>query len=76
MAYQFPPELEQQLRAFVASGQYDDEGDVIHQAFEALKTREELVDFRQSIAESRDQAARGESQPLNVDAVMTRLHGK
>ena len=76
MDYSFPADLSEQIKLHLATGRYETEDDVIRQALDALKLREELVSFRQSIAQSREQAARGEAAPLDVDAVMQRVNSR
>ena len=74
MSYEFPPDVDEQIRQRLASGRYGSEDDVVREAFEALRAQEELQLFRQSIAVAREQVARGDAQPLDVDAVMKRVH--
>ena len=76
MDYALPAELSEQIKLHLATGRYETEDDVIRQALDALKLKEELISFRQSIANSREQAARGEAKPLDVDAVMQRVNGR
>ncbi|MCH8045709.1 MAG: hypothetical protein IID44_18515 [Planctomycetes bacterium] len=76
MEYPLPADLSEQIKLHLATGNYETENDVIRQALDALKLRDELVRFRESIAQSRQQAARGEAKPLDVDAVMGRLRGR
>jgi Arc/MetJ-type ribon-helix-helix transcriptional regulator len=61
------------MKERLASGDYQSEDDVLRDAFEALKLQDELAEFRQSIVESREQAARGEAKLLDVDALMQRV---
>jgi putative addiction module CopG family antidote len=76
MAYQFPPDLDEQIKQQLATGRYDNVDDVIRDALEALKMSKELADFRASIAESQEQAAQGELGPLDVDVVMNRVKNR
>ena len=76
MNYPLSADLSDQIKLHLATGRYETEDDVIRQALDALKLQEELVSFRQGIAQSRQQAARGEAEPLDVDAVMQRVRGR
>ena len=76
MDYLLPADLSEQIKLHLATENYETENDVIRQALDALKLRDELAGFRESIAQSRQQAARGEAEPLDVDAAMGRLRGR
>lgn len=72
MAYQFPPDVDEQIKQRLSSGRYKTEDDVLRDALEALKMSEELAHFRASVADSRAQAERGEAVPLDVETVLNR----
>lgn len=71
--YQFPPDVYEEVKLRMASGQYASEDDVLRDALEALKLQDEVAHFRETVSESRAQAARGEAQTLDVDALMDRV---
>ena len=43
MNYQLPPDVDEQIKRGMASGRYSSEEDMIRQAFDALKWREDEV---------------------------------
>lgn len=43
MAYQFPPDLEEQLRERLSTGQYATEDDVLREALRALRRQDQDV---------------------------------
>jgi Arc/MetJ-type ribon-helix-helix transcriptional regulator len=52
MAYEFPPDVRDQLRQRMATGQYATEDDVLRDAFRALKLQnEDVAAVRQAIAD-------------------------
>ena len=52
MAYQFPPDVQDQLRQHMATGQYATEEDVLRNALRALKLQDEDVTaIRDAIAD-------------------------
>ena len=52
MAHQFPPDVEEQLRERMATGQYDSEEDVLREALRALKRQDEdLTAVKEAIAD-------------------------
>jgi Arc/MetJ-type ribon-helix-helix transcriptional regulator len=74
MAYQFPPDVAQRIKAYLACGEYATEDDVLRDAIQALDARskayqDEVTRFRAELQESIEQADRGESRPLDPEAL-------
>lgn len=68
------PELERLVDEKVASGLYESASEVIREALRLLRDRDEvrvlaLGDLRKDIAAGLDQLERGESAPLDVEAI-------
>jgi antitoxin ParD1/3/4 len=59
-------ELEQYVQDKISSGKYQSSSDVIHDALRLLQKHDQL---RQDILVGIEQADRGESKPLDVDAI-------
>jgi putative addiction module CopG family antidote len=52
MAHQFPPDVEEQLRERMASGQYESEVDVLRDALRALKRQNnDMAAIREAISD-------------------------
>ncbi len=52
MSYQFPPDVQAQLQKYVATGQYATEDDVLRDALQSLRERDENVSaVKQAIAD-------------------------
>ncbi|MDP6353478.1 MAG: type II toxin-antitoxin system ParD family antitoxin [Planctomycetota bacterium] len=62
-------ELEQYVQDKIGSGKYQTPSDVIHDALRLFQKHDQL---RQDIAVGVEQADRGESKPLDVDAIKAR----
>jgi putative addiction module CopG family antidote len=82
MAYQFPPDLEQRIRAQIETGEFENEEDVLREALDTLEKRQRgLRDLRQMVKEADDDIAAGRVGPFNAEetkrAVRQRLsqHG-
>lgn len=61
MAYQFPPDLEEEIDQRMKSGQYTSEDDLLREAFSALKWRDGEV---AAIQEGIDDMEAGRVKPL------------
>ena len=75
MSYEFPPDLEQRVRARMSDGRYGSEDDLLREAMDALDQLEQdkIVrwDERNTIAQ--EQSQQGLSKPLDDEAVLARL---
>ena len=75
MSYEFPPDLEQRVRARMSDGRYGSEDDLLREAMDALDQLEQdkIVrwDERNQIAQ--EQSHQGLSKPLDDEAVLARL---
>ena len=70
------PELEELVNQKVESGLYNSASEVIREALRLLKEQDELKrvrqeELRREVLRGYEQARRGESQPLDVEAVKT-----
>jgi Arc/MetJ-type ribon-helix-helix transcriptional regulator len=75
MSYEFPPDLEQRVRARMSDGRYGSEDDLLREAMDALDQLEQdkitRWDERNRIAQ--EQSRQGLSKPLDDEAVLARL---
>ena len=75
MAYEFPPDIEQRVKARMSDGKYQSEDDVLREAMDALEQLEQdkltRWDERNRIA--MDQSQQRLSKPLDDKAVLGRL---
>lgn len=74
MAYQLPTDVDQRIKAYLASGEYATEDDVLRDAIRALDARskayeDERIRFQRELQESIEQAERGESKPMDPAAL-------
>lgn len=72
MTVEIPPELEQYMQQELAKGEYESEGELILDAvrvLQELKTRHE--NLRQDVLAAIAQSDRGESEPLDIEAIKT-----
>ena len=67
MANQFPPDLEEQLKERMASGQYASEDDVLREALRALKRQDEDVAALKEAIADMEAGDRGRSFDEFVD---------
>ena len=70
------PELEELVNQKVESGMYNSAGEVIREALRLLKEQDELKrvrreELRREVLRGYEQARRGESRPLDIEAVKT-----
>ena len=75
MNYQFPPDIEERLKARMSDGRYQTEDEVLREAMDALDQLEQdkltRWDERNRIA--MQQSRQGLSRPLDDEAVLDRL---
>lgn len=71
MPYQFPPDIEQRVRAQIESGQFETEDDVLREAIDTLEKRQRgLRTLRDMVGEADVDIAAGRVGPF--DAVATK----
>ena len=72
MAYQFPPDIEQRVKAQLSSGDYQTEDDVLRDALDALRQRkDDLVAIQAGI----EDMEAGRFRPFSEsDAVFRKKH--
>ena len=75
MSYQFPPDIEERLKARMSDGRYQNEDDVLREAMNALDQLEQdkLIRWEQRNRLSTRQSEQGLSKPLDDEAVLGRL---
>ena len=75
MSYQFPPDIEERLKARMSDGRYQSEDDVLREAMNALDQLEQdkLIRWEERNRLSTRQSEQGLSKPLDDDAVLGRL---
>ena len=75
MAYQFPPDIDERIKAHMSHGAYQCEDDVLREAMDALAKREEekLRRWQERNEIASEQSRRGLSKPLDLDAVLGRV---
>jgi Arc/MetJ-type ribon-helix-helix transcriptional regulator len=75
MNYQFPPDLEERLKARMSEGGYENEDDVLREAMDALEQleQEKLIRWHERNRIAIQQSQQGLSKPLNEQAVLDRL---
>jgi putative addiction module CopG family antidote len=61
MAYQFPPDLDEEIKGRMASGQYASEDEVLREALRALRWRDQEV---AAIQEGIEDMEAGRTKPL------------
>ena len=75
MNYQFPPDIEERLKARLSDGQYQSEDDVLREAMDALDQLEleKLARWEERNRIAVEQSQQGLSKPLDDEAVLGRL---
>jgi Arc/MetJ-type ribon-helix-helix transcriptional regulator len=81
MPYEFPADIEQRVRAQIASGQFDSEDDVLREAMDTLERRQRgLSQLREMVREADADMAAGRVGPFDADetkaAVRQRLRAQ
>ena len=75
MPYQFPPDLEQRVKARMVSRGFPSEDDVLREAMDALDQLEEDKSHRwhERNQIAIEQSRRGLSKPLDLEAILDRV---
>jgi Arc/MetJ-type ribon-helix-helix transcriptional regulator len=73
MPYQFPPDIDERVKACLRGGGYQSEDEVIRQAMDALDERERLRRWHERNEIAAEQSRMGLSKPLDLDAVLERV---
>ena len=75
MNYQFPPDIEERLKARMSDGRYQSEDDVLREAMDALDQLEQdkLIRWDEGNRLAIRQSREGLSKPLDDEAVLGRL---
>ncbi len=75
MNYQFPPDIEERLKARLGDGRYQSEDDVLREAMDALDQLEQdkLTRWDERNRMAVQQSQQSLSRPLDDDAVLGRL---
>jgi Arc/MetJ-type ribon-helix-helix transcriptional regulator len=78
MAYQLPPDLDHRVQAYLGTGGYQNEDEVLHTALDALEEREQeqLRRWDEGNRVAIEQSAQGLSKPLDDEAVIARLRAR
>lgn len=73
MTLDISSDVAQQIDAFIATGDYVDESDVLRTALGLLERRaEQRVRFRSEIAPAIESLRRGEGEPLDIEDIKAR----
>ena len=71
MAYQFPPDVEELIKAQLETGEYESEDDVIRDAHQALEEycryQRELTDLKDKLRVAEEQSQRGQTGPFDAE---------
>ena len=74
MPYQFPPDIEQRIRAQLESGQFETEDDVLREAIDTLEKRQRgLRELRNMVREADEDVAAGHVGAFDADATKSAL---
>jgi Arc/MetJ-type ribon-helix-helix transcriptional regulator len=75
MPYRLPPDVDHRVRAYLAAGGFQNEGDVLRTALDALEERdqEKLRRWHEGNDLAMEQSRQGLSKPLDVEAVLVRV---
>jgi Arc/MetJ-type ribon-helix-helix transcriptional regulator len=75
MSYQLPPDLDDRVQAYVVTGAFQNEDDVLRTALDALEEREQekLRRWNEGNRLAIEQSKQGLSKPLDDEAVLARL---
>lgn len=75
MSYQFPPDIQQWVKARMSDGQYRSEDDLLRQAMEAFDQLEQdrLTRWEERNQIAMEQSRQGLSKPLDDEGVLGRL---
>jgi Arc/MetJ-type ribon-helix-helix transcriptional regulator len=75
MSYQFPPDIQERLKARMNQGRYRSEDDVLRDAMDALDQleQEKLIRWHERNRISMQESQQGLSRPLDDESVLRRL---
>ena len=75
MPYKVPPDLDDRIQAYIVSGGFQDENEVLSIALDALEEREQekLRRWHEGNRIAMEQSRQGLSKPLDDEAVIGRL---
>jgi Arc/MetJ-type ribon-helix-helix transcriptional regulator len=75
MTYQFPPDLDERVKARMTRGAYRSEDDLLREALDALDQREQenLQQWQERNRIAADQSRLGLSKPLDLEKVLERV---
>lgn len=75
MTYQFPPDLDERVRALMTGGAYPSEDDLLRSALDALNEREQeaLCRWSERNQTALEQSRRGLSKPLDLAKLLDRV---
>jgi Arc/MetJ-type ribon-helix-helix transcriptional regulator len=78
MSYQLPPDLDHRIQAYLVSGGFQNEDEVLHTALDALEEREQekLRRWQEGNRIAIEQSEQGLSKPLDTEAVLARLRAR
>ncbi|MEX2091891.1 MAG: hypothetical protein WD971_04395 [Pirellulales bacterium] len=78
MHYQFPPDLQQRVKARLSDGTYTSEDDLLRDAMNALDEldREKLRLFQEGNRVALEQSRLGLSKPLDLNALLQRVEAR
>jgi Arc/MetJ-type ribon-helix-helix transcriptional regulator len=75
MDYQFPPDIEDRVRARMGDGRYQSEDDLLREAMDALDQVEQdkVIRWHERNRSAMQQSQAGLSKPLDDEVVLARL---
>ena len=75
MSYEFPPDLEQRVRARMSDGRYGSEDDLLREAMDAFDQLEQdkIARWDERNRTAQEQSRQSLSKPLDDEAVLARL---
>jgi Arc/MetJ-type ribon-helix-helix transcriptional regulator len=75
MSYQFPPDLEERVKARMMGGAYRSEDELLREALDALDERERAVleRWQQANQAAMEQSRLGLSKPLDLEGLLSRV---
>ena len=78
MAYQLPADIRKDIQSYIASGDYQNEEDVLRTAIQVLGQREEdvLMKWNESNRTAIEQSQQGLSKALDDGAVLGRMRSR
>jgi Arc/MetJ-type ribon-helix-helix transcriptional regulator len=78
MPYQFPPDIEERVKARMVSGAFHSEDDVLREAMDALDQIEQdkLIRWHERNQTSMEQSRLGLSKELDLEALLARVEDR